>query len=163
MFPFHWTRWIVRAQVRACVRYWEGWLCKPGLASVKPQSLPEMKDDVSARPSRRGGHSAVIVLKTNHTLCCWTKTEMYDITLFIGIFSGYRICAILPHNTHRERKTRSEALIWRKSGIQAVLKEVTHSKQIAELKIKQLTNPDCVCFVPLTQTGFSIKLQQTSN
>lgn len=47
-----------------------------------------------------------------------------------------------------------EGLILRKSDIQLLLTQVTHNKQIVELKIKQLTSL-CACFCYLIGTIFS--------
>lgn len=52
--------------VSACLRPWEGWLCKPKLALAMPQSLSEMKDDGSTEPRKsKGGYSPLILMRTN--------------------------------------------------------------------------------------------------
>ncbi len=133
--------------VCACLRPWEGWLGKPKLAPPMPQSLSEMKDDGKAEPSREGGHSTVSPMRTNKHPTV-TQRLWYMIQPHLLAFFCHKICTLIsPLQRERHEETKSEVLILRKSCIQLLLTQVTHSKQIGEFKIKQLTSASCVCSV----------------
>lgn len=80
----------VCVHVSACLRPWEGWLCKPKLAPAMPQSLSEMKDDGSTEPSSKGRIFTTNSYKNKYTPNRHTKAVIYDTATIIGIFFRYK-------------------------------------------------------------------------
>lgn len=97
--------------VCACLRPWEGWLCKPKLAPAMPQSLSEMKDDGSTEPRSKGRIFATNSYENKYTPNRRTKAVIYDTATIIGIFFCYKIGPLWLHCKQREmRKQRVRCL-----------------------------------------------------
>lgn len=128
--------------VCACLRPWEGWLCKSQLAPAMPHSLSEMKDNGSLQPGNVR-YTPVILMRTNTQPAVTQKLWYMIQPHLLAFFSCYK-SGIISLERERAEKRKNKALIWRKSCIQPLLMQVTHSQQIAVFKIKQLTSTACV-------------------
>lgn len=85
----------------------------------------------------------------------------YDTSTLIDIFllqKRHLYLFIALRERERDEETKEEVLILRKRHIQPLLTQVTHSKQIGEFEIKQLTitgcvwSSVCVCVLSTTHT-----------
>lgn len=150
MSRFDWSRSCVCMPVCvclcACLRPWEGWLCKPKLAlAVRNERWWQ---------GRAKKQTGIFSRDTYENKClpnCHKEAVIYDTSTLIGSF----FLLLLQNRcfnrfTAWRKKKRNEQtkgsgdLIWRKSYIQLLLTQVTHSKHVGEFKINQLTSTSCV-------------------
>lgn len=118
--------------VCACLRPWEGWLQQaqtcPGDATKPVRN--ERWWQHRAKKQRRIFTSNSY--ENKYSPNGHTNAVIYDTAMLIGIFfSCYKICDFYRSSAQRGgRETKSKVLILRKSCIQPLLTQVTHSKQI---------------------------------
>lgn len=89
---------------------------------------------------------------------------IYDTAMLIAIFLLQNLESLHCPEREHDEETKSEVLILRKSCIQLLLTQVTHSKHIGEFKIKQLTSTDCVgrvCVCSLYLTKAELLVRET--